>query len=285
MVMHAHILVIDDEASVRDTLVRSIQRAGYRVSQAADGECAITMLTGDDDATCYDLVISDIVMGEVDGVQVLHVARSLPDAPEVILLTGHGTLETAIAAVRAGAFDYLLKPYRIDRLLERVATALEQRQQRRRQLQKVQSFEHISQVIRDASQKPSLIASTAACVEPEDGMPGANEARRYIEIGELRIDRYRHQVQFQQQAVHMTPTEYKLILCLAEQRGRVVTFSDLTRYTHNQELSDTDAHELLSWHVRNLRQKIDRRYLVSVRGTGYLLIDPEHPPHPDMEHS
>jgi DNA-binding response OmpR family regulator len=73
----------------------------------------------------------------------------------------------------------------------------------------------------------------------------------------------------------MTPTEYTLLTCLATTPGRVVTYSDIANQTHSEHLDDTEAHELLRWHVRNLRHKLDRRYLVSVRGVGYMLIDPD----------
>jgi DNA-binding response OmpR family regulator len=281
--MSASILVVDDEVHIRRTIVRAMQRVGYHVTDAADGEHALAMLSPpptNSDAPGYDLILTDIVMGAVDGIQVMHAARRLTDPPEVILLTGHGTLETAIAAVREGAFDYLLKPYRIDRLLKRVAEALEYRQARRRQVEDSRMLHKVAEFV-------SRVQPPATAIPPQPSDPpapddvshlhAAEDPERYLGTGLLCIDTHRCEVTFNGQAVHVTPTEYKLLVCLAEAAGRVVTFSELARSTHNQDLDEADAHELLSWHVRNLRQKLDRRYLVSVRGTGYLLMKPYEP--------
>jgi DNA-binding response OmpR family regulator len=279
--MTSHILLAEDDNNLRDVLVRSFQRAGYYVSQAANGQQAIDLLEqASDSDDIFEVVVTDIIMGDIDGVEVMHTARRQHYRPEVILLTGHASLDSAIEAVRTGAFDYLQKPCRVNWLLERVQQAIEHRQTRLRQAEEADALRRVADVISRA--QPAAASS-------ESGAPGAvlpaepaalpaepaDISPRYLSVGALQIDTYRHDVVFQGQSLHMTPTEYTLLACLADTPGRVVTYSDIAAQTHSEHLDDAEAHELLRWHVRNLRHKFDRRYLVSVRGVGYMLIDPD----------
>lgn len=106
--MTVRILVVEDSDALRDWLTRVLHRAGYTITQAVDGEEALALLrqTGEYREP-FDVVISDIMMGKVDGVQVTQAARNQAEPPEVILLTSQGSLDTATQAVRLGAFDYL----------------------------------------------------------------------------------------------------------------------------------------------------------------------------------
>jgi DNA-binding response OmpR family regulator len=282
--MTFHILLVEDDDNLRDVLARSFQRAGYRVSQAADGQQAIAMLeqaSAPDDI--FEVVVTDIIMGEIDGVEVMHTAKRQDYSPEVLLLTGHASLNSAIEAVRTGAFDYLQKPCRVSWLLERVQQAIEHRQTRLRQAEEADALRRVADVL--SRSQPAASGNHDGSAPTAEALPAptstmseehaAEDDGRYLSVGGLQIDTYRHDVVFQGQSLHMTPTEYALLACLATTSGRVVTYSDIAAQTHSEHLDDTDAHELLRWHVRNLRHKLDRRYLVSVRGVGYMLIDPD----------
>lgn len=273
--MNRHILIVEDDTNMREALAGVLEDVGYLVTQAADGETAIAFLTQAVlDGVPYEVVITDIVMGAVDGIEVLKVATSQPYMPEVILLTGHGTMETAMTAVRAGAFDYLLKPCRIADLLDRVMAALEYRRNRLIQVQAVETLRSIASALGNVLEtgmsvpKPPAIAPAQA--DDPERLPG-----RYVEIGLLRIDTYRHEVWFDGEEVSVTPIEYALLACLAETPERAVGFSEIALYTHKKELERNDARQLLISHVRNVRNKIDRRYVVSVPGTGYMLVNPD----------
>lgn len=283
--MTSHILLVEDDPNLRDVLARSFQRAGYRVSQAADGQQAIDMLeqaSATDDI--FQVVVTDIIMGDIDGVEVMHTAKRQDYTPEVILLTGHASLNSAIEAVRTGAFDYLQKPCRVNWLLERVKQAIEYRRTRLRQAEEADALRRVADVIsraQPAAAGPIDGTLPVAAAPPTNMTPlptehaPSEEVPRYLGVGALQIDTYRHEVLFHGQNLHMTPTEYTLLACLAETPGRVVTYSDIANQTHSEHLDDAEAHELLRWHVRNVRHKLDRRYLVSVRGVGYMLIDPD----------
>ncbi len=113
------VLVVDDEAIARKNLVHVLERQGLRAQSAPGGREALTMLEN----TEFDLVITDLVMQGADGLAVLARAKELWPDTEVILVTGFPTVETAVEAMRRGAYDYMVKPYRIDeaRLLARKA--------------------------------------------------------------------------------------------------------------------------------------------------------------------
>src|SRR5437867_8496260 len=117
------ILVIDDEKSMRELLAHVLKRAGYRVTTAENGETGCQLF----DMDVYDLVISDISMPGVSGLDVLRrVHESVSDTP-VILITAYGSKETAIEAVKLGAFDYFEKPFKVEEVRTRVANALAQK--------------------------------------------------------------------------------------------------------------------------------------------------------------
>jgi two-component system, OmpR family, response regulator len=261
--MSADILIVDDDPKVRSLLSSVLGRGGYHVTAAPDGETAIQLLR----QHTFQLVLTDIRMRSVDGIQVLDAARKSPSRPVVILLTGYGSLETSLAALRAGAFDYLLKPCPSATLLDRVASGLQRYYEEQRQTDMLQT---ISDAV---AQLQSLVNPSAALSTSEPAPADASE--RYIRVGELSIDRYRHTVTYAGAQLHFTPIEFALLHCLAEAQGRVVSYVEIVRRTHDQVLPEREAHGLLKVHIHNLRRKIAPGYIVSIRSTGYMLIDPE----------
>ncbi len=120
----ATILVVDDERSIRRTLREILEYEGYAVEEAVDGEEALQKLR----EGRYDLVLLDIKMPRRDGMEVLRtLAEQLPELP-VVMISGHGTIETAVEATRLGAFDFIEKPPDLNRLLLTVRNALERGQ-------------------------------------------------------------------------------------------------------------------------------------------------------------
>lgn len=117
----ARILVIDDEKSVRNALKEILEFEKYEVDTAEDGEEGYRMIKDDE----YDLVICDIKMPKLDGMELLNRVQNEPSPPRFIMISGHGNVETAIEAVRNGAFDYLPKPPDMNKLLITVKNAME----------------------------------------------------------------------------------------------------------------------------------------------------------------
>jgi DNA-binding NtrC family response regulator len=119
-----HILVADDEASIRDALAELLRDEGYEVTTVADGLAAITAI----DEGNHDIVMTDLRMPGADGLTVLRHARAVAPQTLVLLFTAHASVETAIAALRDGAHDYIMKPLIFEDVLNKLRRLLEYRQ-------------------------------------------------------------------------------------------------------------------------------------------------------------
>jgi two-component system, NtrC family, response regulator AtoC len=120
------ILVADDHDSLRRGLVRALTDEGHEVDEAPNGNIAIERLT----AGSYDVVVSDLKMGGSDGLDVLRTAKSLHPTTTVILMTAFGTVQTAVEAMKIGAFDYVQKPFEIEEMEVKIEKAIEHRRLR-----------------------------------------------------------------------------------------------------------------------------------------------------------
>ena len=120
------ILVADDHDSLRRGLVRALTEAGHEVDEAPNGNVAIERLT----VSSYDVVVSDLKMGGSDGLDVLRSAKSLHPTTTVILMTAFGTVQTAVEAMKIGAFDYVQKPFEIEEMEVKIEKAIEHRRLR-----------------------------------------------------------------------------------------------------------------------------------------------------------
>ncbi len=114
------ILIIDDEKSIRNSLRDILEYEKFQVEEAEDGQSALEKLS----ATNYDLILCDIKMPRMDGIEVLGKIMEFHDIP-VVMISGHGTIETAVEAIKMGAFDYISKPLDLNRLLVTIRNALE----------------------------------------------------------------------------------------------------------------------------------------------------------------
>jgi two-component system, NtrC family, response regulator AtoC len=115
----AHVLIVDDELNIRRVLAAMLKRDGYEVTTAADGEQALVVLQ----RTPVHVVVTDMVMPRLGGMELLERVRvDYPDIP-VILITAHGTVDSAVAALKAGAFDYVTKPFEQEELRKVIAKA------------------------------------------------------------------------------------------------------------------------------------------------------------------
>ena len=117
----ASILIIDDEKAIRKTLSEILSYEGYKIDEAADGEEGITKFR----STVYDVVLCDIKMPKMDGLEFLEKAREINSDVPIIVISGHGNIETAVEAVKKGAFDYISKPPDLNRLLITLRNALD----------------------------------------------------------------------------------------------------------------------------------------------------------------
>jgi two-component system, NtrC family, nitrogen regulation response regulator NtrX len=124
--MH-NILIVDDEAGIRESLGGALADEGYSTSSVESGEACLGLLG----KTAFDVVLLDIWLPGIDGLETLEKIRELDNPPEVIMISGHGTIETAVRATKLGAFDFLEKPLGLDKTLILIKNAIESKQLQR----------------------------------------------------------------------------------------------------------------------------------------------------------
>lgn len=230
-------LVVDDEPGIRFFLQETLAYAGYQVVTAASGEEALERLRDEP----FQIVILDLRLGgRVDGLRVLEAVKwRWPDSV-VIILTAHGSLESALAAIREGVDGYLLKP----------ATA-----------------EEVRRAVQEA------LARRGRCLQPEEAAPAV------LTHGGLFLDAAKHEATLNGRPLDLTPREFALLAHLMRNVGRVVPVRELVRVVQGYEAeSEWEAREVIKWYVHRLRRKVEKdpahpRYILNVRGVGYRLGD------------
>jgi DNA-binding response OmpR family regulator len=263
------ILVVDDEEVTRLSLAEILSLEGYQVASAKSGEQALQKL----EKETFDLVLADLVMKEVDGLQVMEAAKKLSPETVVIMLTAYGTLESAIQAMRQGAYDYLIKPCGAQEIVTSVESGLaKQRQERRRQ-------ELLSRV------EEMLRALKAEEDETPTSVSGGNQFKRarFLQSREIIVDLQKHIATLHGQLLNLTPTEFRLLTCLMRKADRVLSCQELVREVQNYDCDEREARDIIRVHVRRLRQKVEPdpanpQYILNVRGVGYTFASPSRPP-------
>jgi DNA-binding response OmpR family regulator len=267
--LSANILVVDDEGAIRYSIGKTLQRVGYQVSAAASAEEALTILG----EQLFDVVLTDIRMPGLTGVELLtRIKERAPDSI-VILMTGYASLGTAVEALRLGAHDYLIKPISSQDIRTSVQRGVERayNMRRRRQLlETIQSnVKELTGGFEEARGRGGAVASTAAPVQaPVTTM----------QLGPLTIFPGRYQIQVGDKQLSLTPTEFDLLLYLAAHRGRVVPCYELVREVRGYTVDEGEAREVIRPHISNLRRKLEKAgqdpdLIVNVRGIGYRLSE------------
>lgn len=265
----ARILVVDDEQNIRLTLNALLGRAGHSVTTAASGEEAITLF----ERQSFDLMLVDLQMPGINGMQVVEAMRERNIDTTVIVLTGHGSLETAIEGIHQGIFDYMLKTIDPSQILERVQAGLDDRQRRQRQSDLIST---IGAAVKELVGTPGDEAPAAPAPPAPAPSTPAVPTERLVVIGALQLDTWHQTATLGGRSLNLTPTEFRLLLCLAEHAGQMLSYTQLVRCAQGYETSELEAGELIKPHIHHLRQKIEPepgapRYLLNVRGKGYIL--------------
>src|SRR5712675_1640211 len=118
--MH-NVLIVDDEPGIRESLAGALADEGYSASSVESGEDSLDLLR----KTEFEVVLLDIWLPGIDGLETLEKVRELDNAPEVIMISGHGTIETAVRATKLGAYDFLEKPLSVDKTLILLKNAID----------------------------------------------------------------------------------------------------------------------------------------------------------------
>ena len=260
----AMILLVDDEIVVRRVIGDGLAATGYLVERAANHREAIELVQ-----RCpIDLVVLDLRLGEDDGIAVLNELRQFRPNLPVIILTAHGSMGSAIEALRQHAADYLLKPVSLGDLRERIAAILEATKRHQQQ----------SSAIRQIyAQLPDLVGEDEPNKAAE--LPTPASTAIYL-LGPLRLDVQQHAVWMADQPVDLTPTEFAVLHELVRRPGVVHTCAQLVAASQHIELEEEEARTLIRPHIVRLRRKVETNpqqplYIQSVRGIGYRWGVPE----------
>lgn len=240
--MKSMILVVDDEPVARQSMTDILKLEGFSVASAPNGQAAVEYVR----MHPVDLVVVDLRMPGMDGLEVIQVVNQVSPETEVIILTAHASTETAIQALRLRIHDYLQKP---------AAPA---------------------QVI--ASVRKGLARRTARLHAKSSGMGGAESEETPVQFaladGTV-VDLSRRQIRFKAKIEHLTPAEGRLLRILMENSGRVFSHRELVLLVQGYDASQREAPEILRPLVSRLRHKLESFPLLnnrvsSVRGTGYV---------------
>jgi two-component system, NtrC family, response regulator HydG len=189
------VLVVDDQRNMRATTALLLRDAGYAVAEAEDGAAALQRVV----AEPFDVVLTDLRMGTIDGLEVLRATLEASPATQVIVMTAYGTIDSAVEAIRRGAYDYIAKPFKEDELLLRVSKAVEKRRLvgevslLRREFRARYGLEHVvgrSAALRELLDRVVRVAPTDATVliTGESGT-GKELVARALHTGSRRADK------------------------------------------------------------------------------------------------
>jgi DNA-binding response OmpR family regulator len=271
---NAHVLVVDDEGAIRYSVSKTLQRVGYTVVEAASGEDALEKMG----EQYYDVVLTDIRMPGLTGVELLkRIKEAEPDAV-VILMTGYASLGTAVESLRLGAHDYLIKPSSSQDIRQSVARGVERARNLRRRRELLDLIRSNLRELTTADMEPARMTFDGnGQPEPAEAAAlAAEQTSNSMTLGPLTIYPGRYQIAVGDRDIDLTPTEFDLLLYLAAHRGRVVPCHELVREVRGYAVDEAEAREVIRPHVSNLRRKLkiagqDSDLIVNVRGIGYRL--------------
>jgi DNA-binding response OmpR family regulator len=260
------ILVVDDEEVTRLSLAEILSLEGYQVVSTRSGEEALQKLAKE----TFDLVLLDLVMKEVDGLQVMEAVKKLSQETVVIMLTAYGTLESAIQAMRRGAYDYLIKPCGAQEIVDSVESGLAKQRQERRRKELVARVEEMLKALKAKEEDEMPISASRG-----DQFKRA----RFLQSGEIIVDLQKHIATSHGQLLSLTPTEFRLLACLMGKADKVLSCQELVREVQNYDCNEREARDIIRVHIRRLRQKIEPdpanpQYILNLRGVGYMFASP-----------
>lgn len=264
MNQRGRILVIDDEAALRQTLARILQRAGHDVTTAESGEMGLSLLAN----ASFDLVYMDLRMPGMAGLDTLKaIHASQPNLP-VILFTAQPDMQSAVEALRLGATDYLLKPLQPEILIERTEKTLArlEKDRRRREIQ--------AQI---ASLQAELKNLEADETIPLLDVPASVNEERFLSRGKLTLDLHTRRVTVGRRVVNLPPTAFDYLLVLVRHAPNVVDYQTLVTEAQGYQAETREAQELVKWHIHHIRQAIEAdaqnpAFIINVRGSGYRFV-------------
>ena len=228
------VLVIEDEKSILDFIVKSLTAHGYKVTPATTGREALSLIT----SLCPDIILLDLGLPDMDGCKIIEEVRTWSSNP-IIVVSARTQEEDKVHALDLGADDYLTKPFGVPELLARIRTSLR----------------HSNKLNNDSDlyKKP-------------------------YRAKDLEIDFLKRKIILKGQEVHLTPIEYKIVAYLAQNSGKVMTYSVIMNNVWGP-YAESD-NKILRVNMANIRRKLETNpaepeYIFTEVGVGYRMLDDE----------
>ena len=258
------ILIIDDEATLRQTLARILQRAGFEATTVSNGREGLAILS----EQVFDLVYLDIRMPDMNGLDVLKTIHAqFPELP-VILFTAQPDLHSAVEALRRGAIDYLMKPLKPQMIIDRTRAILADHKKRIRRREIIRQIEELQ------AELDALDNTTAQATEAS---PTQAASDRFLKRGILTLDTHARHILIDDRVINLAPTSFDYLLVLARHSPNIVDYQTLVAEAQGYQTDTRDAQELTKWHIHNIRQALEgvapsSIHVVNIRGSGYRLV-------------
>ncbi len=268
----ARVLIVDDEDTLRYTLRDLFRRVGYDATCVASGLEALALIR----EQTFDVILLDLKMPGMDGVELLERARPHATDTIFIIMTAYGTLDSAIVGIRQGAYDYLLKPSSLKTLLNTVEAGLLEREEERQRHHADDPIDLLERALNNLKQEPDPATTADPSKEgtvPQSA-PADAERPRFLRAADLLVDLQKNLVLLNNTPVHLTKTEYDILIYLMQHRNRVVTPETIVRQLRDYKAGRKEASAFLRSHIHRLRGKIEPdpanpKFVKTVRGRGY----------------
>ncbi len=259
------ILIVEDEKHNLIILERLLSLEGYDITSVSNGEDALAL----SDPGGFDVAILDVNLGHgIGGMEVLaHFREHAPDT-SILLLTGNGTLETAVEALRQGAHDYLLKPAKAKEIHASVRRGLEKRRKRKEQRKREAILLQLEQNLEESLNRLRGTTTETKAIESEE------REGQYLVQGNIEVNLPRHRIKINGRELDLSRTEYALLVYLIAEAPRIIGPQELVRQIQGYAVAQEEASAVTRTHIYRLRQKIDavapgQNVVRTVRGVGY----------------
>lgn len=274
---HWRLLLVDDEHSIRTSMSELLRLRGYHVDEASNGSEALAALARQP----YDLMVLDMLMPGMHGVEVMRRARELRSDLAIIVLTAHATVESAIASVKSDVTDYMLKPCSLNDLTVSIERALAARAKQQRRLRMLELVGEAMNMLVDDDASPvspaaPLPVANANPIDPPAAVASNNGDT--LRVGTLTLDRQKRLAILDMnpaQPVELTEGEVSVLETLMQHPNKVLSVKELANSALGyQGLDKWTLESVVRSCVFRLRQKIEPapdspQLICTVRGRGY----------------
>jgi len=262
--IRTRLLIVDDEEHIRAALVKALGLVGYEVDEAASGQEALAMLQ----AESYDLMVLDMVLPGVEGIDVLRRAHQIQPDVSIIILTGNASLESAIAAVKSAAVDYLLKPASIHEIIDAITNALQKRAASVQKEFLVNTLSEALEQIDSADSSPGLFQSLQ------------KSQARFVVKRPLCLDRSQRVVTINNESEHsvdLSKGETAVLQCMMQNANHILSWEQLVWMAWGYKADRIEAKSVIRPYIFRLRKKLEDnpkkpRLIRTVRKRGYKFV-------------